>query len=696
MAQNSNQENLIELQIKQQKYQNECFEIRGELYSITSNFDIEEYNERCSELYNEIFGKEDYILKTKNDIFHELCTDFARLIIKENIQEDRNLLYTRICNYIGNFNLSDENIDEEFQYEKKPVLDTFQKWKDRIDNNKACDQRIRAKVHTHDVYSIPKTNKNPKVKDFVPVSITKPWGLDDLVEKVYDHSLLEFFVAFRDEELMRSTEGRRFRKGQIIINNSKSRKSHNQYLQTKVNSKNVTLHRDLFLSFCAPGIEIEKVNHINGDIYDMILINMEQSDKFHNILHAFRELGVGNGVKVKRIEINNNLNEKLFNSVTEASEDAQRHRVWASKSLLNKGYFVSKDENYYYVYNDSSYVPPKKIYYDTIGQEYKRVLIIKEDDKQHNFNNKFYHVSDAGDFVSKHGNLYYQMKPHRKGGYLCIFLIDDQGKRKQYKVHRVVLIVHLNGTTGRTDEHQDYTKLVVDHKNSIRDDNHLENLQFVTHEENIRLATGFKAVLMVHTAKISLEVYKQQKAQGNIIHDALFADVRSLDLFLNVTTQQLQKICSNNLVYCNYIFDYVTDDFYRNNKHIQRDIHFVKNRGIKLCNVINLSTQIVHNCNSMAEANTKLKLTTGRVSGFCSSKNPYSITQEENGTIYKMFYAIKTQDGRLLECSNRALNFGEEVLRIILTDKLNIIFKSHQIIQSNIDYEARYPCKYQR
>jgi hypothetical protein len=120
---------MSEMQNMQQNYQNECFEIRQELYSLTCLFDQEEYNNQCKEAYIEIFGKEDYVVKDKMTIYNELCVDICKSISEEKIQEteeERNNLYKEMCSYIWNFNLSDEEDDnnekDDFEYEKKPVL----------------------------------------------------------------------------------------------------------------------------------------------------------------------------------------------------------------------------------------------------------------------------------------------------------------------------------------------------------------------------------------------------------------------------------------------------------------------------------------------------------------------------------------------------------------------------------------------
>lgn len=71
-------------------------------------------------------------------------------------------------------------------------------------------------------------------------------------------------------------------------------------------------------------------------------------------------------------------------------------------------------------------------------------------------------------------------------GYLTVYLTMPIGKRKTHYIHRMVTDVYLKNTT---------KGLTVNHKNGVKTNNHIDNLEMMTYSENLRHAAD---VLKVH------------------------------------------------------------------------------------------------------------------------------------------------------------------------------------------------------
>jgi hypothetical protein len=89
--------------------------------------------------------------------------------------------------------------------------------------------------------------------------------------------------------------------------------------------------------------------------------------------------------------------------------------------------------------------------------------------------NCYYRVSNLGNVEScKMGYWRSMNKTKMPKGYLCVNLSENNKAKKQY-VHRLVAIYFLSNPL---------CKKTVNHKNGIKDDNRVENLEWATQSEN--------------------------------------------------------------------------------------------------------------------------------------------------------------------------------------------------------------------
>lgn len=73
------------------------------------------------------------------------------------------------------------------------------------------------------------------------------------------------------------------------------------------------------------------------------------------------------------------------------------------------------------------------------------------------------------------------LKQYKYLGYMVLVLYDKKANKKICRVHRAVAKAFVAGDTS----------LVVNHKDGVRHNNHVDNLEWVTQKENIRHASTF-------------------------------------------------------------------------------------------------------------------------------------------------------------------------------------------------------------
>ena len=98
--------------------------------------------------------------------------------------------------------------------------------------------------------------------------------------------------------------------------------------------------------------------------------------------------------------------------------------------------------------------------------------------------NTDYQISNKGRVWSKKSNHYMALQKDACG-YLRVQLYMGNGKARTEKVHRLVAIAFIDNPNNLAE---------VNHINHIRDDNRVENLEWVTHKENSEKTRKVKQV----------------------------------------------------------------------------------------------------------------------------------------------------------------------------------------------------------
>ena len=127
---------------------------------------------------------------------------------------------------------------------------------------------------------------------------------------------------------------------------------------------------------------------------------------------------------------------------------------------------------------------------------------------------KEYSISITGVIKGKRKNVLKTRKD--KDGYVIVTLFGENNKHIQCKVHRIIAECFLLELNKNTDKNQ------VNHKNGIKDDNRVENLECVTPKENIRhsFSTGLNKGRPGANSKLSkkdvYEIYTSNDVLTNL------------------------------------------------------------------------------------------------------------------------------------------------------------------------------------
>lgn len=148
-----------------------------------------------------------------------------------------------------------------------------------------------------------------------------------------------------------------------------------------------------------------------------------------------------------------------------------------------------------------------------------------------------YEVSNLGRIKSLKTEKLLSLKPNKRDGYVNITLVKN-GVTKSFRAHQLVAITFLKHEPDNTN------KLVVDHKNNIRHDNRLVNLDVITNRENCSKEVKGKSDLLGATWCNTQRKWKSQiRYKGKRIYVGSFnTDVEAHEAYKNKLNELLNEM----------------------------------------------------------------------------------------------------------------------------------------------------------
>lgn len=215
-------------------------------------------------------------------------------------------------------------------------------------------------------------------------------------------------------------------------------------------NKNISLHRLVAITFISNPENKPYVNHINSDKTDNRVENLEWVTQKENCQAHGKD--ISHPKKVIQYDLNGKELNK-FNSLKEAGKYIGYSASSISKAVLNinktaGGYIWKYEEN---IIRQLDISKGKQIY----------------------DNNKYYVFPDGTIYNNIRKKI---VKPIKNASGYCYVTISNKTSKKNHYVHCLV--------ANHFIENNDKNKTQVNHKNKIRDDNKLENLEWVTPSEN--------------------------------------------------------------------------------------------------------------------------------------------------------------------------------------------------------------------
>ena len=166
---------------------------------------------------------------------------------------------------------------------------------------------------------------------------------------------------------------------------------------------------------------------------------------------------------------------------------------------------------------------------------------------------KYYQISNIGRLRSKNMIVHYKNVQYNKKGRIIKSAISKNGyysaslKGKTYLIHRIVALAFINNVDGYK---------YVNHKNEIKIDNRVENLEWCTMEYNNRYGTKIDRI---RTKQLNNKYTSKKVIQlknGNIVNT--FLSTRDAARVGKFNSSHVSECCNGKRKTCNgFVFKYV-------------------------------------------------------------------------------------------------------------------------------------------
>ncbi len=255
-------------------------------------------------------------------------------------------------------------------------------------------------------------------------------------------------------------------------------------LQDGYINKGYRVHRLVAKAFIPNPENKLYVNHINGIKNDNRKENLNWSTNSENSQHAYNT-----GLTTTKTGIynkNSKLTEKQVLEIYHA--EGSHEKIGKHFNISRRTVGDIKAKNYWnHLLDNLDNTTISFVFLKESDLKDNRIEVKSNEILAHNskpiLNFPLYSIDIYGNILNINKKKYLQLSINKDGYYRV--LLYNNGKRKDYLVHRLVAETHIPNP---------YNKTIVNHNNSIRTDNYIENLCWMTATENIQHAvnTGSK------------------------------------------------------------------------------------------------------------------------------------------------------------------------------------------------------------